>query len=352
VGDLTAPAGAADLTPEWLDHALAGVRGDAVVVEVAGKPIGTGQVAESIRLSLTWDRPTDAPATLVAKVPSPSETSRAAAAATGTYLVEAGFYRDLAHTLDVHRPPCYAAVHDPETNGYCVLLGDLAPATQGDQLAGCSVDEAALCVPELVALAAPRWGDPSLSQLEWLAAPGPEQAEGMSGLMGMFLEPFLARYEGRVDPDVGELLQRLVPRLVDYFLARQPPYTVTHGDFRLDNLLFGGERVAVLDWQTVKQGDALSDVAYFIGASLQVEDRRAAERDLVREYHDRLTSRGVDLGWDDCWDRYRRAAPDGLLMALAASQLVQQTDRGDEMFMAMANRHGRQALDLGSEELF
>ena len=33
-------------------------------------------------------------------------------------------------------------------------------------------------------------------------------------------------------------------------------------------------------------------------------------------------------------------------MAVLASMLVGQTDRGDEMFMAMANRSGRMALDL------
>jgi hypothetical protein len=31
--------------------------------------------------------------------------------------------------------------------------------------------------------------------------------------------------------------------------------------------------------------------------------------------------------------------------------LDEQTARGDDMFMAMANRHGRHALDLDAEEL-
>jgi hypothetical protein len=36
---------------------------------------------------------------------------------------------------------------------------------------------------------------------------------------------------------------------------------------------------------------------------------------------------------------------------VAASMLVTRTDRGDEMFLAMANRSGRQCLELGSESL-
>jgi hypothetical protein len=33
-----------------------------------------------------------------------------------------------------------------------------------------------------------------------------------------------------------------------------------------------------------------------------------------------------------------------------ASMLVQQTERGDDMFTAMARRHARHALDLGAIE--
>ena len=38
-------------------------------------------------------------------------------------------------------------------------------------------------------------------------------------------------------------------------------------------------------------------------------------------------------------------------MAVGASMLVVRTDRGDEMFLAMAHRHAAHALDLGADEL-
>ena len=38
-------------------------------------------------------------------------------------------------------------------------------------------------------------------------------------------------------------------------------------------------------------------------------------------------------------------------MALAASMLVERTERGDEMFMTMAHRHARHALDLDAPAL-
>ncbi|MFT3854059.1 MAG: phosphotransferase [Ilumatobacteraceae bacterium] len=346
------PRGVEDVTPAWLTAALADVAGGAAVVDVAARPIGTGQVADSFRLSLTWDRPTDAPSALVAKVPAAGEDSRAAAAATRTYEREAAFYDQLAGTVDVHRPPCWYAAHDPVTHDYAVLLGDLAPAEQGDQIAGCTVDEAAAVIPELAALHAPRWGDPALLDMAWLDRPSPGAGTEVQGFVQMLAPGFTERYGDRVEPDVAALIERFLPRLASYQANAPQPWTVVHGDFRLDNLLFGGSRVAVLDWQTVRLGPSMSDVAYFIGSALQPAERAANEAALVHDYHDRLRAAGVDVSWEHCWSGYRLRGFDGLLMAILASMLVTRTDRGDEMFMAMANRHGRQLLDLEAESLF
>jgi hypothetical protein len=38
-------------------------------------------------------------------------------------------------------------------------------------------------------------------------------------------------------------------------------------------------------------------------------------------------------------------------MAVIASKLVVRTERGDDMFMVMAHRHGQHALDVGAERL-
>ncbi|MGH9132492.1 MAG: phosphotransferase, partial [Ilumatobacteraceae bacterium] len=319
--------------------------------DVEQERIGNGMVADSLRLSLAWDRATSAPTSLVAKVPAQEETSRQAAAATRTYLLEAAFYRELAGTLAVCRPTCYHARYDPETGDYVVLLEDLAPAQPGDQIAGCTADLAAAVIPELAALHGPRWGDPALIELDWLGRPDADSAMAFEQLVDFLYPGFVERYAGRVEPDVAALAERFVGVLDRYLAHRPAPWTVVHGDFRLDNLMFGGDRVAVLDWQTVRLGPAMSDVAYFIGSALQTDDRRATEEALVREYHTALLGAGGDMTWDDCWRGYRRHGFDGLLMGIIASMLVSRTDRGDDMFMAMVNRHGRQLLDLEAESL-
>lgn len=343
-----APLGIADLTPDWLTGTLRRASGEAVVVAAEATPIGTGSVADCVRLELIWDRPTEAPVSLVAKVPSSSPASRDAAAAMRTYELEAAFYGELADSLSVCRPACFATAYDSGTEGYVVLLEDLAPAEPGDQLAGCGPDEAAAAIEELVALHTSRWNDPALATLAWLPHPEPLAAEFTATIVGSLFDGFLERYGDRLDPEVASLAARLMPRLGAYLADRREPWTLTHGDFRLDNLLFGGPRVAVLDWQTVKAGPALGDVAYFVGASLVTEDRRRYEEDLLHAYHQGIDPR---MTWDDCWEQYRRYAFDGLVMAIGASMLVARTERSDAMFMAMTNRHGRHALDLDAESL-
>ncbi|MEE2807046.1 MAG: hypothetical protein VYB10_08105, partial [Actinomycetota bacterium] len=53
---------------------------------------------------------------------------------------------------------------------------------------------------------------------------------------------------------------------------------------------------------------------------------------------------------DEFWLNYRRFSWSGFLMAMLASMIVGRTERGDSMFVAMANRHAAQIFDLGATE--
>jgi hypothetical protein len=75
--------------------------------------------------------------------------------------------------------------------------------------------------------------------------------------------------------------------------------------------------------------------------------RRSCEETLVKRYHDALVGYGVSgYSFEQCWDDYRRSSCASLIMAIFASMMVGRTDRGDEMFMAMANRSAQMAADL------
>ena len=342
------------LTPAWLTAALAAHLDGAVITDVGRSSVGTGQMCDSVRLTLTYDRPSPGPTSVIAKLPAADPTSRATALQLRSYEIEVRFYQQLAPVLPIRTPAVFHADIDPATASFVLLLEDLAPAEQGDQLGGCTVERAATAVDELVKLHAPRWGDPALDDVEWLHRDPDGSRTFMLGLLPMLWQGFRERYAERLGDDVHEVGDALFANLERYLGADTSPWTVTHGDYRLDNLLFGGSSpIAVVDWQTCAHAPALGDVAYFIGAGLLADDRRAHEDDLVRRYHAGLVATGIDAyGWDRCWHDYRRNTVGGLIMAIAASMLVERTERGDEMFMVMAHRHARHALDLDAPAAF
>src|SRR5215218_6131167 len=106
------------LDPDGLSAALhaAGTLDPSVRVSaVDTAAVGTGQMGDCLRLALEYSAPTDAPPTLVAKVPSSDETSRATGMAMRTYEVEVRFYQELASRLPVRSPGCHHAEIDMAT---------------------------------------------------------------------------------------------------------------------------------------------------------------------------------------------------------------------------------------------
>lgn len=336
------------LTPEWLADAL-----QLPVVGADMKSVGTGQIGDCERVRLTYSEPCDGPETVVAKIPSQDPTSRNAGVALGTYRKESKFYMELRDKVTIAAPHCHYVDFDEATCEFVLLLADAAPAEQGDQLTGCTVDQAELAVLELPKMHAPFWGDASLASMEWLAGSYSANPEMSGQFVGMLYQGFKERYTGRIDEDILELSERMLQKMVAMYDFGGRPETLTHGDYRLDNMLFatpaGGPAITIVDWQTVARGQGVSDLSYFIGAGLTVEDRRKHEEDLVRAYHQAMVAAGIDMDWDDLWWQYRRHTTSGLVMAIGASQVVVQTERGDDMFVTMAQRHGRHALDLEFE---
>ena len=91
-------------------------------------------------------------------------------------------------------------------------------------------------------------------------------------------------------------------------------------------------------------------MAYFVGGSLTVDDRRRHGEVLLDGYYRALVSEGVvDFGRDRLDEEYRRLCFGGLVMSIGASMLVKRTERGDEMFVTSVARYAQQALDIGAE---
>lgn len=344
------------LSVRRLNAVLAPIANGIEVVSIDTSPVGTGQMADCFRLHITYSAECRGPATLIAKIPSLNESSRAASRLTHCYELETKFYSELCEIVDVRTPRCYYVSYDSVTDDFMLLLEDLAPARQGDQLVGCSPDYALAAVGELTRLHGPLWNSSVLDSKSWLSRPTSDSTRATSALFQHSYPGFCNRYADRIDDEIIELGARFVAHADRYFAAAPPTWTVVHRDYRLDNLLFNGNgiqrTVAVVDWQTIGQGPGASDLSYFVGSGLLLDDRRQYEEILVREYQSHLRAYGIEMKFDELWTQYRLYAFAGFGMAIAASMLVSQTDRGDDMFVAMASRHGQQAIDLESELLF
>lgn len=335
-----------DLDERWLADSL-DVTSDQIS-DVRHKPLGTGQVADTYRVNFDVD---SEPRSLVLKLTPESEVSAAAGVDDRSYVREVTFYQTLAPTLAINVPQCLRAEVDDEGREFALLLEDLAPCRPGDQLIGCTVDEAAAVLSEAAKLHAPRWGDASLASLAWLP-PSPDRPPAVVQAMSAAFDAFGKRYRDMLDDEVLGLGRRFFDRLPEFFAAlKDSPWTIQHGDFRPDNLVFeagGGARpIVVVDWQTVQRGPGVNDVSYFLGGCLPTAERRTAEGDLLRHYHDELRARGVrDYSFDDCWKDYARYAFQGIFVGVLAAMVVKRTDRGDRMFTDMVDKAAHHALDL------
>jgi hypothetical protein len=348
---------ASDVTPEWLTDTLrrsGALAGGATVRSFETAPIGTGQMADTTRFTLTLDEPGAGPASVVGKFASADDQSRGTGLALRAYEIEVRFYREVASRIGARVPAVFLAEVDPETGWFTLVMEDISGASQGDQIEACSPDVAAAVLEEMAGLHAPCWEAPELEGLEWLNRATPESDGFLVALVPSLLPGFLERYADTLAPEHQEVCRLFVEHLPAYLRLRGGPRTAGHGDFRLDNLLFQPDnpRPVVVDWQTAAWSSASVDVAYFIGGCLGTEDRRAHEQELLAHYHDALRRRGVhDYSLEVLRADSRRDTFAGILMAIVASMVVQRTERGDLMFLTSATRHAQHALDADAPAL-
>jgi aminoglycoside phosphotransferase (APT) family kinase protein len=324
----------------WLTAALQANGVDAVVAAFEAQAVGTGQIGDTVRFRLRYARG-QGPDSLVGKFPSADPVSFSAGVGLGNYAREVKFYRSLAATAGIATPRWYVAEVEDATGEFVLLMEDLAPAEQGDQLKGVTLEQARAVVDEAAKLHASHWQDPALEELPWVsgsrAAPASQATpQAVQALWRGFRE----RYAERLQPDQIEVGERLAGRFGRYAESRTGPRCLTHNDFRPDNMMFataaGGRAVTVLDWQSVALGAGAVDVAYFLAGALPADVRRSHEGELLDRYLQRLRAGGVGgYGADELARDYRGGGFLLFLTAFFASMIVKQTPRGDDMFMQM-----------------
>ena len=346
----------AQLTPAWFDAALGtggnGGTGDAgaAVRRVTTEPVGTGQMASTLRAHL--DLADGTTRTVVVKYARSDVDSALAGMA---YAKEVAFYVELGERVAVRTPHCHYAAISEGLPRFVLVLEDMADAIQGDQIAGCAVDHAAAALVNLAGLHGPTWCDEGLADATWLGGHDGVSADMMGPILGMAADQFAERFAAELDPVETAALDASRELLAAWMFDRGERFAVVHGDYRLDNLLFPVDDpagVAAVDWQTASMGPPGRDVAYFMSTCLEIEDRRRHERDLLATYHRALGQHGVaGYSLDDCLADYRLGMLHGPLIILLGRLTAGVTERGDEMFRAMWRRSATAIDDLGTLDL-
>lgn len=344
------PRGPTDVTPEWTSHAL-GVEVDAVEVT----PIGTGQTGATYRLAVTYAADvTGLPDTYAIKLSSQDDAVRDRVALG--YRSEHAFYTGVTDVVRVPIPRHYHCEISEDGGDFVLLLADMAPAVQGDQIRGCTTAEAELAVRALAGLHGPTWCDP-----KWPAFPGlvmsmidEDAISGFGDVAVMAAKITLDRLGDRMRAEDRETVTEAMSMVAPWLLADRHRYALMHGDYRLDNLLFTPDRsaVTVVDWQTLGVGLPARDLAYFTGTSLLPDARAAADEQLVTAYHAELS--GYDVGAydrDTCWRDYRVGMLQVPLLSVLGCAFSISTERGDDMMLVMLARGCRAIRDLGSLDL-
>ena len=120
---------------------------------------------------------------------------------------------------------------------------------------------------------------------------------------------FLERYGSELPARALRWCEQFVEGIPEWIAGHfDDPFTMTHGDFRLDNLFFSDNGdVTVIDWQMCMRAPGQADLVYFCANNLTVEMRRSHERELVERYVTALHRAGVPsdrITVDSVWSGY------------------------------------------------
>jgi hypothetical protein len=325
---VVAPRSKDDLTAEWLTSILReeGVLGDgASVEEVAVEDVGVGRgyICQTVRVTPTYAGPVDgAPVSMVAKVPTFVDFGGELAEMMGRVVAqEHAWYREEQPGCPLRTPKSFGSVME-SIEAHALLLEDFGGLAELAQMGGCPAETARLIVPHLAAGHAHWWEASHLRAAAWLPS-AKTVAREITPPVRAGWQLFAERLLPGIDASFAPLGERLMERYAEVFLdAAASASTLVHGDFRLENLLFGEagtpDELVVIDWQLISFGSGLRDMAYFVSQSLRTETRREIEQELIELYYGALVEHGVsDYSRAQCEPDYRR----GLLTAMSIPML-------------------------------
>jgi fructosamine-3-kinase len=297
------------MSAEWLSSVLGTEIAD-LCVETVG--VGSGFAGSIYRIHLTphaSDSGGDVPATLIWKTVSSHPSTHTLLTQLGIYRAEADFYTNLARRARI-APRAYYSYFDAESGSICLLLEDLSQMDAGDQIEGCTPEQARQVVTALAGLHAEFWDERGAD-----ATLGVRRFDSRaSASMGVHSESWrrVRKSAITIPPGLSDAADMIAPHVASVKeRLGSAPTTLLHGDVRADNAFFDSDGVKLIDWQAVRVGRGAYDLAYFLSTSLSEETRRTYQDDLTESYVETLASHGVEeYCISDCLEDIRWALLD------------------------------------------
>lgn len=340
--------GIEQVTAEWVAEAT-GLAVTGVEHEIIG--VGIGVSSSVYRLWLQGD---GVPDTLVLKLQALDEAAVFTCTMLQMYSREVKFFDELAARSPIRVPKGYGGAISEDRATYYLFMEDLGGHREVDQNTGMEIADAERALDELAGWHAEFWG-----QAEQYVETGAAMSiadEIYHGVLPIvFAEGWdKVQAEMEVHPTVAAIAPRWIEKLPDMLTAlAASPTTVTHGDYRADNIFFDDDGgVVLLDFQLTGLSTAAFDLAYFVTQSLLPDVATANEQALFDRYVAALTAAGVpEHDTATLWENYRMAALFCLAYPIVAARGMDLSDpRQYALVDNMSTRCARaiDELDLAS----
>ena len=339
------PRGPEEVTAQWMQQALtAGGASDLPPVkEIAWEEIGSGVgfLGTILRCRLRYDEPKApagqnrcAPATVIVKLPSPLAKNRRLGRRLGLHRRGYDFYRLIAPQAPVRSPALLYGDYQAGGDRFVLVLEDFGGWQTVSHFDGASAGQARRAIRAIARLHGTYWNRTDQPPLNMFTDSFSPRRRMLVQLVYLaHLAPTFERFGSFFSDDMRRLAETYAAR-IDTQMVRVAagPKTLSHGDFRLDNIFFaadGGEEIAIIDWQVSGLRSPLFDVAYFLVGSVTTEVRRQIEREVLEEYTEIIGEMGVEgFTFETCWRLYREHSLANLLVIVLACGGLTLEDEG------------------------
>lgn len=286
-----------DLSVSWAQNIVNRFAANTKVsdINVCSVDVGT---STRLRVEVEHNAAEIVPSRWFIKTPSLALKSRLITALPRFLHKEISFYRSLSANVPLKVPRILAA-ESRFGRGSTLVMSDLAEHDfkAGQAADALSFQQASRVVSHLAQLHGSYWNQAALlNQHRWLN----DFSHQMENYMGSLLAvPLMKQGLNKANELIAKKLH--APALhysanrhsIKQWLASGIK-TLVHYDCHPGNIFWDDAEPGFLDWQLVRMGEGIGDVAYFLATALEPEVRRRHEKSLLRLYAEQLAEKGCE----------------------------------------------------------